>query len=135
MNSIFTAPQAARASGLPYRTLDYYCRTGLLRPSVHESRGIGDDRLFNFADVLALRLIHLMRTASVSRKQMETLVRMVRTNPKTKMLLVIDVTGSGGYWASRGMTIGTLAHFACYVIDIALTAEELQRRMKIEGIS
>jgi DNA-binding transcriptional MerR regulator len=47
-------------SGATYRQIDYWCRMGLVCPSVRESTGSGAARLFSRADVLAVRLVKVL---------------------------------------------------------------------------
>ena len=43
-----------KLSGVSYRTLDYWARTGLLRPSFDEANGTGTERVYSFQDVVIL---------------------------------------------------------------------------------
>src|SRR6267378_3366073 len=56
-----TASEAAAYSGLTYRQVDYYARTGLLVPSVQVAFGSGSRRLYHPRDVAILSIIHDLR--------------------------------------------------------------------------
>lgn len=43
---VYRAPQVCALAGVTYRQIDYWCRTGLLRPPV-AARGSGSQRLFD----------------------------------------------------------------------------------------
>ncbi|MET0830789.1 MAG: MerR family transcriptional regulator, partial [Acidimicrobiia bacterium] len=44
----FRAPQVCAAVGISYRQLDYWARTGLIRPSIQGAQGSGSQRLYSF---------------------------------------------------------------------------------------
>jgi DNA-binding transcriptional MerR regulator len=62
----FRGPQVCTLVGITYRQLDYWARTGLLRPSVADARGSGSKRLYSYRDVLELKVIKQLLDAGVS---------------------------------------------------------------------
>jgi DNA-binding transcriptional MerR regulator len=62
----FRGPQVCTLIGISYRQLDYWARTGLLRPSLAEARGSGTKRLYSYRDVLELKVIKQLLDAGVS---------------------------------------------------------------------
>lgn len=62
----FRGPQVCKLIGISYRQLDYWARTGLLRPSLAEARGSGSKRLYSYRDVLELKVIKQLLDAGVS---------------------------------------------------------------------
>lgn len=73
----YRVPEVTKIVGISYRQLDYWARTGLVRPSVKDARGSGSQRLYSFQDLALLRLIKRMLDSGVSlqqiRKAMATL--------------------------------------------------------------
>lgn len=65
----FRVPDVVRIVGISYRQLDYWARTGLVRPSVRDARGSGSQRLYSFQDLALLRLIKRMLDSGVSLQQ------------------------------------------------------------------
>lgn len=61
----FTTNQAATLTGTTYRQVDYWCRVGLLRPSIRDAAGSGTERLFSSADVVSIRLIRSLLSKGV----------------------------------------------------------------------
>ena len=57
----YAARDACRLSGCAYKTLDYWCKTGILRPSIREADGKGSDRVFSAIDVRCLMLLTALR--------------------------------------------------------------------------
>ena len=62
----FAGPQVCALVGITYRQLDYWARTGLLRPSLAEARGSGSRRRYSYRDVLELKVIKQLLDAGVS---------------------------------------------------------------------
>ena len=62
----YRGPQVCRLIGITYRQLDYWARTGLLRPSLAEARGSGSKRLYSYRDLLELKVIKQLLDAGVS---------------------------------------------------------------------
>jgi DNA-binding transcriptional MerR regulator len=73
----YRVPEVCNIVGITYRQLDYWARTGLVRPSVKDARGSGSQRLYSFQDLAMLRLIKRMLDSGVNlqqvRKAMKTL--------------------------------------------------------------
>ena len=62
----FRGPQVCQLVGITYRQLDYWARTGLLRPSLAEAKGSGTKRRYSYRDVLELKVIKELLDAGVS---------------------------------------------------------------------
>lgn len=56
-------PVVLRLTGLPYSTLDYWVRTGLITPSVREGSGRRKTRRWSVLDVVSLRALKELREA------------------------------------------------------------------------
>lgn len=69
---------AAAASGISYRQLDYWDRTGLLQPSVRSATGSGSQRLYAFRDILVLKLVKRLLDTGVSLQQIRIAVDQLR---------------------------------------------------------
>ncbi|HXX91418.1 MAG TPA: MerR family transcriptional regulator [Acidimicrobiales bacterium] len=62
----FRGPQVCKLVGITYRQLDYWARTGLLRPSIADARGSGTQRRYSYHDVLELKVIKQLIDAGIS---------------------------------------------------------------------
>jgi len=62
----YRVPEVTRIVGISYRQLDYWARTGLVRPSIKDARGSGTQRLYSFQDLATLKLIKRMLDSGVS---------------------------------------------------------------------
>nr|WP_327078684.1 MerR family transcriptional regulator [Kytococcus aerolatus] len=70
----YRGPQACAAAGVTYRQLDYWARTGLLRPSIRGASGSGSQRLYSFRDIVVLKIIKRLLDTGVSLQQIRVAV-------------------------------------------------------------
>lgn len=62
----YSGPQVCKLVGITYRQLDYWARTGLLRPSINDARGSGSKRRYSYHDVVELKVIKQLLDAGIS---------------------------------------------------------------------
>jgi DNA-binding transcriptional MerR regulator len=62
----YRGPQVCQLVGISYRQLDYWARTGLLRPSVAEAKGSGTKRRYSYRDLLELKVIKKLLDSGIS---------------------------------------------------------------------
>jgi DNA-binding transcriptional MerR regulator len=74
----FSGPQVCSVVGISYRQLDYWARTGLLRPSLAEAKGSGTKRRYAYRDVLELKVIKKLLDAGVSLQSARRAVECLR---------------------------------------------------------
>jgi DNA-binding transcriptional MerR regulator len=61
----FSGAKAAEIVGITYRQLDYWARTDLVRPSLHDAKGSGSRRRYSYRDLLELRAIKSLLDAGI----------------------------------------------------------------------
>jgi len=71
---IYRGPVLCRLAGISYRQMDYWARTGILRPSVAEAQGSGSQRLYSSGDLLLARAIHRLLDLGLSLHRIRDLV-------------------------------------------------------------
>lgn len=73
----FTSREAARISGVPFFTVDYWDRSKFLKPSIARSagRGRGRGRLYSYSDLLRLRIARELREQHVSLQTLRHVVK------------------------------------------------------------
>lgn len=76
----YRGPTVCKLIGITYRQLDYWARTGLLRPSVADARGSGSKRLYSYRDLLELKVIKQLLDAGVSLQSARRAVDCLRQN-------------------------------------------------------
>ncbi len=62
----FGARAVLALTGISYRQLDYWARTGLVGSSIRQAAGRGSRRVYSFKDLVALRVVGELREAGVS---------------------------------------------------------------------
>lgn len=74
----YRGPQVCSIVGISYRQLDYWARTGLLRPSLADARGSGTQRRYSYRDLVALKVIKSLLDAGVSLQTARTAIEYLR---------------------------------------------------------
>ena len=66
-------------TGITYRQLDYWARSGLLEPSLQVAHGSGSRRRYSYRDVLQLKVIRRLLDGDVSLRLIRRAVVFLRT--------------------------------------------------------
>ncbi len=74
----FPGTQVCAIVGITYRQLDYWARTGLLRPSISDATGSGSKRRYSYGDVLELKVIKRLLDAGLKLQQARQAVECLR---------------------------------------------------------
>jgi DNA-binding transcriptional MerR regulator len=77
-NGGYRGPQVCKVIGITYRQLDYWARTGLLRPSIADAKGSGSQRLYAYSDLLELKVIKQLLDAGISLQRARRAVECLR---------------------------------------------------------
>jgi DNA-binding transcriptional MerR regulator len=78
----FRIPDVQKVVGISYRQLDYWARTGLVRPSIRDAGGSGTQRLYSFQDLVELRVIKKLLDAGVSLQRIRRAIEFLRDHLK-----------------------------------------------------
>jgi len=57
INRYFTSKEVVEATGVKYRELDYWIRSGIIKASGRRAKGNGTRRLFTFTDMIEVRAV------------------------------------------------------------------------------
>ncbi|MGA7834956.1 MAG: MerR family transcriptional regulator [Acidimicrobiales bacterium] len=76
----FSGPTVCRLSGVTYRQLDYWARTGLVTPSITPASGSGSKRSYSYSDVLEVKVIKSLLTSGVSLTRARQAVECLRAS-------------------------------------------------------
>ncbi|MGH9101463.1 MAG: MerR family transcriptional regulator [Acidimicrobiales bacterium] len=76
----YRGPQVCSIVGITYRQLDYWARTGLLRPSLAEARGSGTQRRYSYGDLIELKVIKQLLDSGVSLQTARRAIQCLRDN-------------------------------------------------------
>ena len=78
MSEGFSGTQAASVVGITYRQLDYWTRTGLVRPSLGDATGSGSRREYSYQDLLELRVIKTLLDAGIKLESVRDVFKYLR---------------------------------------------------------
>jgi DNA-binding transcriptional MerR regulator len=121
----FRGPQVCTLIGITYRQLDYWARTGLLRPSIADARGSGTQRRYSYHDVLELKVIKQLLDAGISLQRARRAVECMRD-------------GLGGDLAATNLVlVGTdsvLAHSDGEVVDLLKGGQGVLNIVPLSGV-
>jgi DNA-binding transcriptional MerR regulator len=81
----YRGPQACAIVGISYRQLDYWARTGLVRPELREAKGSGTQRLYSFTDLVHLRVIKNLLDAGVALPKIRKAIRYIADELRTPL--------------------------------------------------
>lgn len=74
----FSTRRAAEIAGVSHRTVDYWAKTKFIVPSIADAKGIGTDRLYNFDDLIALRVAGDLRKSGISTQALRSVIDYLR---------------------------------------------------------
>ena len=90
----FSGPMVCRLTGVTYRQLDYWARTGLVTPSITPASGSGSKRAYSYADLLEVKVIKSLLTSGLSlaraRQAVECLRRGLGADLASSSLVLSD---------------------------------------------
>ncbi len=75
----FRGPVACLVTGITYRQLDYWARTGLVVPEVRAAEGSGTQRLYSFRDILMLKVVKRLLDAGITLQQIRAAINHLRS--------------------------------------------------------
>lgn len=76
----FGARAVLALTGISYRQLDHWARTGLVRSSLKQAAGRGSRRVYSFQDLVALRVVGQLRGAGASVQTIRRAVKWLRSH-------------------------------------------------------
>jgi DNA-binding transcriptional MerR regulator len=118
----YRAPEAKRIAGITYRQLDYWTRTGLVRPSIKDAHGSGSQRLYSFQDLATLRVIKRLLDTGVSLQRVRAAVEHLRTMDRRPHGVTLMSDGRGVYEAHSPEAVVDLLKGGQGVFAISLDA-------------
>lgn len=89
----FGVAAVLKLTGITYRNLDYWARTGLVRSSIKQASGRGSRRVYAFEDLVALRMVRRLRDAGVPLQAIRRAVRYLQergARPLSRFALIAD---------------------------------------------
>lgn len=109
LTSGFSGPTVCRLTGVTYRQLDYWARTGLVTPSIQSAQGSGSKRTYSYGDLLEVKVIKSLLNSGVSLARARQAVECLRN------ALGTDLASSSIVLSDAG---SVLAHDAGDLVDL-----------------
>jgi len=66
VKKFYGSAEVCRIIGITYKQLDYYDRTGFIKPSINRAEGYGSRRMYDFNDLMKLKVIKKLMEAGIS---------------------------------------------------------------------
>lgn len=66
IKKIYSSNEVCKIIGITYKQLDYYDRTDFIKPSINRAGGYGSRRMYNFDDLMKLKIIKKLIEAGIS---------------------------------------------------------------------
>lgn len=83
MTDSFTSGDMVKLTGIPYRTLDHWARTGLIMPSIASANGTGSERRYSFRDLILVHVALCLR-GQISVGTLRPVLRFLAAQPELK---------------------------------------------------
>lgn len=91
----YSTTDVSDLTGVSYRQMDYWIRTGLICPSVHPAHGSGSRRRFSEEDFRQVRLVKAMLDAGWSLQKVREVIEFVPKEAlSTGRMIAVASTGS-----------------------------------------
>ncbi len=74
----FTSGEVVKITGVPYKTLDFWDRTGFIRPALINAKGSGSRRVYNRRDLIAIRIACDLRQSGIFGKALRKVIDHLR---------------------------------------------------------
>ena len=116
----FRGPQVCRVVGITYRQLDYWARTGLLRPSISDARGSGSQRVYSYTDLLQLKVIKQLLDAGVSLRSTRKAIECLRSSGTSVASASLVIADDKSVLANSGEELFDLLRGGQGVLSIVL---------------
>jgi DNA-binding transcriptional MerR regulator len=123
----YRGPQVCKIVGITYRQLDYWARTGLVRPSVMDANGSGTQRLYSYRDLVELKVIKQMLDAGISLQSARKAVDALRAFDHDLASVRIVIQGPSIVLAQSDAQVMDLLRGGQGVLSVVLDIEPLQQ--------
>lgn len=123
----YRGPQVCKIVGITYRQLDYWARTGLVRPSVMDANGSGTQRLYSYRDLVELKVIKQMLDAGISLQSARKAVDALRGFDHDLASVRIVIQGPSIVLAQSDEQVMDLLRGGQGVLSMVLEIEPLQQ--------
>ena len=125
LTSGFSGPMVCRLTGVTYRQLDYWARTGLVTPSITPAKGSGSKRTYSYGDVLEVKVIRSLLISGLSLARARQAVQCLRDS------LGADLASSSLVMSDAG---SVLAHSDGDLVDLLRGGQGVFNIIPLAGV-
>ena len=125
LSTFFSGPMVCRLTGVTYRQLDYWARTGLVTPYITPAMGSGSKRKYAYLDVLEVKVIKSLLTSGVSLARARQAVECLRNS------LGADLASSSLVMSDSG---SVLAHSDGDLVDLLRGGQGVFNIFNLAGV-
>jgi DNA-binding transcriptional MerR regulator len=93
-----------RVTGITYRQLDYWARTGLVPPSIADAHGSGSKRRYSFTDVVHIKVIKNLLDAGVTLPKIRKAIDFIRHELNVPLEQVVLASNGSTVFARTSAT-------------------------------
>jgi hypothetical protein len=97
----YRTSEVCRDAGITFRMLDYWCRTGVISPSVVPARGCGTVRLWSEQDLIVVRALARMNALGAGVDGLRALARALEHVDLAQLPLACFVNPDGAVYVDR----------------------------------
>jgi DNA-binding transcriptional MerR regulator len=132
MSAGFGSTVALRLTGVTYRQLDYWARTGLVGSSIRQAAGRGSRRVYSFRDLVALRVVARLLKAGVSLQAVRRAVEYLKEHAD-QPLTTLGLIGKGNrVFALMGSSSKLIEATADGQVVIAIDVEPIEKGLRTD---
>jgi DNA-binding transcriptional MerR regulator len=133
----FTASQVVRITHVPYQTLNHWVKIGLVKSSVSPARGSGSRRLYDFQDLVAIRIAMKLHRAGIFGKAMVRILEVLRSagfGSPANVSIEVNPAGDVIVTSGEGIKFSARNHPGQLLLnwDCRGAAEEVRQLLKKE---
>lgn len=121
-------------TGITYRQLDYWARTGLIGASIRQAAGRGSRRVFSFSDLVALRVVARLLGAGVSLQGVRRAVDYLKRHTERPLSTLGLVAKGKRVFVLTADPAKWLEATAGGQVVIAIALEPIERELEAEVI-
>lgn len=136
---MFRTGEVEKITGIPRTTINFWAQTGFIKPSLKESTGTGNHRLYSLEDVVRLRVAGKLREEGVPLQKLRWIVNYLKNEKDLEKPLaeaVLVVSGDDVEMITPdGLAESVLRHPGqlTLVLDVEETRKEIEKKTEELG--
>jgi len=121
-----------KLTGVTYRQLDYWARTGLVGSSIRQAAGRGSRRVYSFPDLVALRVVARLLDAGVSLQAVRRAVEYLKQHVDRPLSTLGLITKGNRLFALMGSSSKMIEATDQGQVVIAIDVEPIEKDLRTD---